>query len=690
MKSLRNLLLILSAVLFLSASANANTYYVATTGSNNNPGSSSQPWGTLQHAVNTIAPGDTIIVRAGTYAGCRIEQSGGAGAVCTLKAEDGAAVLINAPSPSNRHQSNIEVENFDAVVSHWVIDGFEVASAPRYGIDLRFTDHITVQNCYVHGSVVTGIFLAFGYYPLIENNESASNGEHGIYQSNSGDYPTIRGNNLHHNFRAGVHLNGDRNFTPGDGIISFAVVEKNIIWENGTGGGSAINCDGVSDSLIRNNLLYNNRASGVSLYAQDGAEGSSRNRVYNNTIVMPSNGRWCVNIMAATEGQPDPVGNKVKNNILYNAHSFRGSVSTYTTADPTFESNYNAVVNRFSTNGGANNMPLSQWRTNGYDTNSLVATPSELFTDPANNNYHLKSNSPAANAGTTLTDVTDDLEGVSRPQGAAYDVGCFETPQCGFTLSPASLAFTRTGGAGNVNVTAPAGCNWTAESNDGFITITEGGSGTGSGSVTFQVAANTGASVRSGTLTIAGQTFTVYQAVDFNDVPASHLFYMEISKVYARGITIGCGSGNYCPDQVVTREQMAAFILRALGEFNPPQPAMQRFTDVPPANPFYSFIERMAVLNITQGCGGGNYCPGQAVTREQMAAFMIRALGEFNPPQPAMQRFADVPPASPFYNFIDRMAVLGVTQGCGGGNYCPTLSVTRGQMAAFLVRAFNL
>ena len=78
------------------------------------------------------------------------------------------------------------------------------------------------------------------------------------------------------------------------------------------------------------------------------------------------------------------------------------------------------------------------------------------------------------------------------------------------------------------------------------------------------------------------------------------------------------------------------------------------------------------------------------MTREQMAAFMIRALGEFSPPTPPMQRFLDVPPSNSFYNFIDRMAVLNITLGCGGGNYCPSQNVTRSQMAAFLVRAFGL
>src|SRR5437588_10982227 len=332
----------MTASVFLCDAAQANTFYVATSGNDSNSGSQNQPWLTLQHAVDSINPGDAILVESGTYAGCRIGHSGQAGAPCTLKADSGASVLVNAPGPSNRHNSNIEVELFGDIVRYWVIDGFESANSPRYGFDVRVTDFITVQNCYTHGSALTGIFLAFSDHPLIQNNESAFNGQNGIYDSNSGDFPTIRGNRSHHNHAAGIHMNGDRTQTPGDGIISFAVVEKNIIFENGVGGGSGINCDGVSDSIFRNNLLYNNHASGISLYAIDGTEGSSRNKVYNNTIVMAPGARWCVNIPAATQGQPDPTGNQVKNNILYTPDTgLRGSILTYSSAVSGFASDYN-------------------------------------------------------------------------------------------------------------------------------------------------------------------------------------------------------------------------------------------------------------------------------------------------------------------------------------------------------------
>jgi parallel beta-helix repeat protein len=447
MKALRLILMSVAAGLLLAGAASANTYHVATTGFDSNPGSSLQPWRTIQHAVDTIGPGDTIIVEAGNYAGCRIGSSGAAGAVCTLRASSPGTVVINALSPANRHQSLIEVENFDATVRYWVIEGFECAAAPRYGVDLRDTDFVTVQNCVVHGSGLTGIFLAFGYHPLIQNNESYSNGEHGIYQSNSGDFPTIRGNNLHNNAAAGLHMNGDRNFTPGDGIISFAIVEKNVVWENGLSGGSGINCDGVSDSIIRNNLLYDNHASGISLYGIDGAEGSSRNRVYNNTIVMAADGRWCVNIPASAEGQPNPIGNNVKNNILYTPHSFRGSISTYGAAVGGFSSDHNVVVGRFSIDGGNTNLSLAQWQALGYDQHSIIATPNQLFTNGGAKDYSLKTGSPAIDAGTSLgSDVPDDIRGTTRPQRGGYDTGCYEAaaptggPLADFAASPLSGA----------------------------------------------------------------------------------------------------------------------------------------------------------------------------------------------------------------------------------------------------------
>jgi hypothetical protein len=175
----------------------------------------------------------------------------------------------------------------------------------------------------------------------------------------------------------------------------------------------------------------------------------------------------------------------------------------------------------------------------------------------------------------------------------------------------------------------------------------------------------------------------------FADVAPGHWATGYIDALFANGITTGCGGGNYCPSQNVTREQMAAFIIRAV-EGEPAACATAPFPDVAVSGAFCKYIKRMLDLNVTTGCGGGNYCPTQNVTRDQMAAFIIRAL-EGNPVAGycgSTPPFADVPVSNTFCGHIKRMLERNITTGCGGGNYCPTQTVTRDQMAAFLARAF--
>jgi hypothetical protein len=264
---------------------------------------------------------------------------------------------------------------------------------------------------------------------------------------------------------------------------------------------------------------------------------------------------------------------------------------------------------------------------------------------------------------------------------------------CMYSITPTEESFTASGGVFSFDLTTDADCEWTVITDfPTWIQINHVGQGTGSDTIPFSIAANSANTNRIGHIFIGGQIFTIYQGARYNDVPVGHPFYLEIGKLSARGVTVGCGNGNFCPNDLVPREQMAAFILRAKGEFNPPTPAMQRFADVPPSNFFYNFIDRIAELGITQGCSAVNYCPGDALLREQAAVFIIRGIGEFSPPTPATQRYVDVPPSHPFYNFIDRLAALGITQGCSSAPpmFCPKGTMTRATMAVFLVRAFDL
>ncbi len=130
------------------------------------------------------------------------------------------------------------------------------------------------------------------------------------------------------------------------------------------------------------------------------------------------------------------------------------------------------------------------------------------------------------------------------------------------------------------------------------------------------------------------------------------------------------------------------------GSYTPPAVGSTTgFADVPTTFWAAAWIKQLAAAGITSGCGGGNYCPANPVTRDQMAFFLLRAkYGSTYAPPPvgASTGFADVPTTHWAAAWIKQLAAEGITGGCGGGNYCPGNPVTRDQMAVFLVRTFGL
>lgn len=88
------------------------------------------------------------------------------------------------------------------------------------------------------------------------------------------------------------------------------------------------------------------------------------------------------------------------------------------------------MVDRFSTNGGTSvTSTLAQWRVFGYDTHSFLSTPAALFVNAVAKDFRLTAGSPAIDAGTNLgADVATDIDGTTRPQRLAYDIGCYEMP----------------------------------------------------------------------------------------------------------------------------------------------------------------------------------------------------------------------------------------------------------------------
>jgi hypothetical protein len=185
---------------------------------------------------------------------------------------------------------------------------------------------------------------------------------------------------------------------------------------------------------------------------------------------------------------------------------------------------------------------------------------------------------------------------------------------------------------------------------------------------------------------------------DFVDVPASHPFFEWIDALVEGGITLGCSTApsQFCPDSAFKRREMAVWLLRGMhgSDYLPPA-ATGVFIDVPVSEPFARWIEQLFAEGIAAGCDASpRYCPDLAVTRGQMAVFLLRAKhgAGYTPPPATGAVFADVPPWHPFARWIEALEDEDITGGCASGpaRFCPDSVVTRGQMAVFLVRAFNL
>jgi len=150
----------------------------------------------------------------------------------------------------------------------------------------------------------------------------------------------------------------------------------------------------------------------------------------------------------------------------------------------------------------------------------------------------------------------------------------------------------------------------------------------------------------------------------------------------------------YCPETSVTRAQMAIFLEKGVhypASFSPPNVA-PTFSDTV-GHWAEDWIEALRSDGITGGCGPNLYCPENPVTRAQMAVFLLKSMygsGYTPPAVGASTGFNDVPTTHWAAAWIKQLAAEAITGGCGGGNYCPENPVTRAQMAVFLVRTFNL
>ncbi|MFN7933121.1 MAG: S-layer homology domain-containing protein [Bryobacteraceae bacterium] len=303
---------------------------------------------------------------------------------------------------------------------------------------------------------------------------------------------------------------------------------------------------------------------------------------------------------------------------------------------------------------------------------------------------------------TVLAEIDENLTSTARTGTFTLGGRSFSIQQAANSCFPSATVtqstFASAGGNGSFTVVVPSGCNALGSiASPGAVTSTSVPQA-GSGVFQFTVAANTGPLPRAFRATGGVLGMHVYMpllqegvnpAAPFDDVPVGHPFFSHVAILKDRQVTRGCtfDARRYCPAEIVTRAEMATFLARALQLSGGGVPY---FEDVPPTHPHFTGIQAIRSAGITFGCATlpDRYCPDQPLTRGQMAALIIRAISGDNVSYTNNPSFQDVTTAYAFFRHVQRMKELGITLGCTTTTYCPDSLTTRGEMAAFLVRAF--
>ena len=370
-------------MLFAAASTgHAQSYFVATNGSDSNPGTLRSPWATLEHALDNTQAGDTIFVRAGRYQAKELYlnakkgMGGQPGKMWTLKPYRNESVTLN-----------VCIKIYTGYVR---VEGFRFESG---GILVRFdgAGHCEIVNNTLIGEFGYGAIEAGGDANLITGNSiEISNAvtstlDHGIY-IHGGKGTLIRNNIVKNTAGYGIHLYDERGYDLQD-----LVVENNQVYGSRLRSGIIVALGGSSkarDITIRNNVVAHHAQDGI--VVRDGVEGV---RLYNNTIYDVGH--------CGIYFKYEVSGILVRNNII---HLREGE-------------------QHLCNNNGAPGITVDHnllWpgpvRVRGVKTaNSIVADP--RFADAAAMNFRLQRGSPAIDAGTSAG---------SPFAGAAPDLGAME------------------------------------------------------------------------------------------------------------------------------------------------------------------------------------------------------------------------------------------------------------------------
>jgi hypothetical protein len=389
----------------------SKVYYVATNGNDANAGMELQPFRTLSKGASVLQPGDTLLVKPGSYAE-------GLSDAIPSGMDWSKPVTIRAYDPNNRpilmpaSGSNwvLHFQTYQRqVVHHIIVDGFVLDAKSVVNDAVKITmgaNHIRLINSEVRNSPNQGILtsgVGSDYNEFIRldihDNGIDTQFDHGMYISTSANL--IDGCLIHHNSGYGIHLfSEDSAYKPNNNIV-----RNNRLYDGqGRHGGMIIS---VGDgNLAYNNLLYNTPA-GIEV-----AYDASNSKVYNNVIY---------GLTGGTAGSWNGIGIYIdatgaSNSIYDNISSNNSGAGIRNDASG------NTLIQNNLTYQNAQDIA-----TNGAATLSANITERDpLFVDPANYDFHLKTNSPAIDAGLTLPEVPVDHDNISRPQRTSSDIGAYE------------------------------------------------------------------------------------------------------------------------------------------------------------------------------------------------------------------------------------------------------------------------